>query len=124
MADHNPNILAMHGEAVVPNKRVAVTVVDRRAGNSIVVGYREDPNRWGGGFGHIPCGEAALAGDSSACDGYVLHGNCVAADHKLENLVNRGYPKGSSWLYTVVGPTGRDETIAQAEGGRIDDDDS
>ena len=39
-ADHNPNILAMHGEAVVPNKRDVATVVGRRAGNSTVVRFR------------------------------------------------------------------------------------
>ena len=31
--DHNPNIPAMHGEAVVPNKRAATMVVGRRVGN-------------------------------------------------------------------------------------------
>ena len=95
--DHNPNILAMHSEAVVPNKRAAAMVVGRRVRNSAVVGFREDPNRWGGGFGPIPCGEAVLAGDLSACDGYVLRCNCVAADHRVENLwiaAVRRFPAG------------------------------
>ena len=103
-ADHNPNILLMHGEAVVPNKRAVATVVGHRAGNSATVGFREDPNRWGGSFGSIRCGEAA--------------------DHRVENPVDRGCPEGPTWLHAVVGQAGRDITAAQAEEGRTDDDDS
>ena len=86
-----------------------------------MVEFREDPNRWGGCFGPIPCGEAVLTGDLSVCDGYVLRCNCVAADHRVENPVDCGCSEVPSWLNAVVGPTGKDKTAAQAEGGRIDD---
>ena len=116
-ADHNPNILAMHGEAVVPNKRVATTAVGRRAGNLAMVGFREDPHRLGGGFERTPFGEDAADRRIHAC-------TWVPADHGEENHVDRGCPEGPSWLYAVVGPAGRDGMAAQAEEGRIDDDNS
>ena len=100
VANHNSNILAMHGEAVVSNKRAATTVVGHRARNSAVVDY------------------------PSACDGYVLHANCVAADHRVENPVDCGCPEGPNRLHVVTGPAGRDATAGQAEGVCIDDDDS
>ena len=116
-ADHNPIILAIHDGAVVPNKRVALTVLSHKTGNSVLVGYREDPNRWGGMFGQAAFGEIAADRRVHAC-------TWVAADRRAEYPVDRGCPEGHNKLHVVVITAGKDVTAARPEEGRIDDSDS
>lgn len=76
------------------------------AGNSVVVVYREDPNRWGGVSGQTPFGEVAVDCKVHAC---IL----VAANHRAKCSVDRGCPKGPSMLHVVVEPTGKDVNVAR-----------